>query len=243
MVQITAQGILLDIEGTTSSLHFVHEVMFPFARQHLRDYLQQNWGSDAIERCLKLLAIDLEMNSRNDWLNDHSESEQQTLVEQAVLQLMDRDAKVTGLKELQGLIWRAGFESGQLVSHLYDDVSDCIRDWAAAGMDLRIFSSGSIAAQKLFFRYSSQGDLTGYFRTHYDTTIGSKQSDLSYQKIADDFGLTPGQIVFVSDVLAELKAAQKAGMQSILSIRPGNQPVEEPHEFPSINSFRQLCVI
>jgi len=127
-----------------------------------------------------------------------------------------------------------------MVAHLYDEVADCIKAWKQSGIDVRIYSSGSIEAQKLFFGHTVAGDLLDQFSGHYDTTTGAKQESASYQKIAAEFDCEPCQILFVSDVVAELEAAKSAGLQTALSIRPGNKPVEADHGFDAINSFDEI---
>lgn len=223
--------------------------MFPFVREQLRQYLQENWNSSTLNGCLDLLAIDAGHTDRQSWLGVLPESQsassysnQQEQVYQTVIELMNADAKVTGLKQLQGLIWESGFKSGQLVGHLFEDVGPSIQAWAAQGIDVRVYSSGSIAAQKLFFGHSVTGNLLPCIRGHYDTTVGGKQSSESYQKIATDFGLLPEQILFISDVVAELSAAQTAGIQTLLSLRPGNKPVQPEHGFEVVTDFRQISI-
>ncbi len=235
------KGILLDIEGTTSSIRFVYDVMFPYVRQALDDFLSNHWNSDELQDCLPLLAEDLGFDSVDAWLGDKDESGRQLAVSRAVVQLMDDDVKATGLKQLQGIIWRSGFHSGQLVSHLYDDVEPAVRAWNAKGLDVRIYSSGSIAAQKLFFGHTVNGDLLDQFGGHYDTTTGSKKESSSYEKIAADFGLPAQQILFISDVPEELDAAESIGMRVRLSKRPGNKPVDDQRWDPvAIDSFSAL---
>src|SRR5262249_37415562 len=134
--------------------------------------------------------------------------------------LMDSDAKATGLKALQGLIWQSGFESGEMKAHVYEDVPLALAAWNAAGKDVRIYSSGGVQAQKLFFGYTIAGDLLLQFRGHYDTTTGPKKEAESYRMIAADFGLPPDEILFLSDIVAELDAARAAGMQTGLVVRP-----------------------
>ncbi len=233
------QCILLDIEGTTSSISFVYDVMFPYIRENLAGFLEQNWESDSVQQCLPLLAAELGQNSKQDWLGD-SLSASRRKVEHAVGQLMDRDVKSTGLKQLQGAIWKAGFESRQLVAHLYDDVEPAIRNWISSGIDVRIYSSGSVQAQKLFFGHCVAGNLLPLLSAHYDTTIGPKQQADSYRAIAADAGLHPVQVVFVSDVAEELDAAREAGMLTALSSRPGNRPVANQHEYYMISRFDEL---
>lgn len=238
---VSARGVLLDIEGTTSSIRFVYDEMFPYVRQHLASFLKREWESEDVQSCLPLLANDLGHESLAQWIRADEEAEvQQSLVTAGVIQLMDGDVKATGLKQLQGLIWKDGFHSGQLVAHLYNDVAPAIRNWKEAGQDIRIYSSGSIAAQKLFFGHSVAGDLLHLFSSHYDTTTGSKKEAESYRKIAGDFDLPPSDILFISDVAEELQAACTAGMQTLLSIRPGNKPQGENHNFRTITQFTEI---
>ena len=238
MHSIQAQGILLDIEGTTSSISFVYDEMFPYVRDTLNSFLSENWGSPALQACLDLIAVDVDQDPKT-WLSGTPEEQQQTVAE-AVLGMMDADVKATGLKDLQGIMWKSGFQTGQLVAHLFDDVAACIQAWNAKGLDVRIYSSGSIAAQKLFFNHSIAGDLLDQFSGHYDTTIGNKREAESYRKIGQKFDCDPGQIVFISDVVEELAAAKEAGLQTALSVRPGNKPVPEDHGFQAIKSFTEL---
>ena len=231
--------ILLDVEGTTSSISFVYDVMFPYVRENLAPFLANNWNSDSVQGCLPLLANDIGKDSVDEWLDADGPTAQQQ-VATAVTKLMDDDVKATGLKQLQGMIWKDGFESGQMTAHLFDDVADCMRKWHADGIEIRIYSSGSIAAQKLFFGHCVAGNLLPLIAGHYDTTIGSKKESASYVAIADDIGLPPSEIIFISDVPAELDAARSAGMQVILSIRPGNKPVENIDADSAIRDFSEV---
>ena len=242
MIETKARGILLDIEGTTSSISFVYDVMFPFVRENVASFLRSNWNNESTQACLPLLAKDTENGSVQGWLGGHSAKEQQSKIVAGVIGLMDADVKATGLKQLQGLIWKDGFSSGQMVAHLYDEVADQIRGWKSAGIDVRIYSSGSIQAQKLFFGHSVGGNLLDQFNGHYDTTTGAKQEPESYQKIAAEFQCEPGEILFVSDVVSELSAAKSAGLQTVLSVRPGNKPVPEDHGFDWIQSFADIKI-
>lgn len=240
MHSIQAHGVLLDIEGTTSSISFVYDEMFPYVRGTLVSYLSENWDSPALQSCCEKLAVDVDRDPQT-WLAGTLE-ENQHAVAKAVIGLMDADIKATGLKELQGMIWKSGFHSGQLVAHLFDEVADCIRKWKADGRDVRIYSSGSIAAQKLFFGHSIAGDLLDQFNGHYDTTSGNKREAESYRTISEQFDCDPAQIVFISDVVEELAAAKEAGLQTVLSIRPGNKPVPEDHGYLAVESFAELLI-
>ncbi len=235
--------VLLDIEGTTSSVRFVFEVMFPYAREHVGEYLASNWGQASLNSALEKLAVDVGQPNAATWLGGLADqTAQQQAVAAAVHQLMDRDAKVTGLKELQGLVWESGFQSGQIVAHLYPDVLPAIESWRAAGKQIWIYSSGSIAAQRLFFGHTCNGDLLPLFSGHFDTTSGGKKEAASYQRIAAAIGAEPRQILFVSDIVEELQAARQAGLETALSVRPENQPQPPEHGFTAISSFTDLAV-
>jgi enolase-phosphatase E1 len=239
---IPVTGILLDIEGTTSSIDFVYDVMFPYARKNFAAYLQTHFSTDGVQSALPLLAADLKFDSVDAMFAqcvDDADDTRVDFVHQALIGLMDDDVKSTGLKKLQGLVWESGFASGEMVAHLYDDVAPAIEAWKAAGIDVRIYSSGSIYAQKLFFGHSVAGDLLPHFSGHYDTTIGHKQESESYSKIAADW-IEASQILFISDVAAELDAAQTAGMQTMLSLRPGNKEVPNKDAYSAIDSFEQV---
>ncbi len=154
--------------------------------------------------------------------------------------LMERDRKSTPLKELQGRIWKEGYERGELVSHVFADVPVALGRWNVRDIGTGIFSSGSVLAQQLLFRHTSAGDLTGFLRWYFDTTIGLKTNSESYRHIATAMELPPGAILFVSDVVSELDAARDAGMQTRLSIRPGNKPPPSAHDHRVIESFEEL---
>lgn len=237
------RGILLDIEGTTSSVSFVYDVMFPFVRREVVAFLQENWCSHDVAAACDQIAGDAGYESLAAWAATASASDptsQQRLVIDDVTRLMDGDVKATGLKLLQGLIWESGFQSGELKAHVYDDVPPALWRWKEQGIDIRIYSSGSIQAQKLFFGHTIADDLLPLFSGHYDTTTGSKKESRSYQKIARDFHLPPADILFVSDVVAELDAARAAGLQTALALRPGNAPAAAGHGHQEIRSFGEV---
>lgn len=245
MIEFSGRGILLDIEGTTSSVSFVYDVMFPFARRELPAYLRQHWGSPALNEACNQIALDAGHDSFFAWtVSAGADSKQAScqLLEEEVVRLMDGDLKATGLKQLQGLIWRSGFESGEMQAHVYDDVPPALESWSSAGCDVRIYSSGSIAAQKLFFSHTIFGNLLSHFRGHYDTTTGGKKEADSYCKIAESFPSLPAEILFISDVLAELDAARSAGMQTALCRRPGNADLSTAHGHAEIEQFDQILL-
>jgi enolase-phosphatase E1 len=153
---------------------------------------------------------------------------------------MDADKKTTGLKEVQGLVSREGYASGQLRSHFYPDVPRALEAWTKAGVRCCVYSSGSVEAQKNFYRYADAGDLSQYITGNFDTTIGAKREAASYAAIAFALNAAPNRILFLSDVLAELDAAKAAGLQTALVVRPGNKPVLENHPHRAIRSFDEL---
>lgn len=243
MTETNVRGILLDIEGTTSLIRFVYDAMFPYVRDHVATFLKENWTDEAVQHAFALLASDLGKDSVEDWLDQPSVDENQAQVVTGILELMDADVKATGLKQIQGLIWKDGFHCGQLVAHLYEEVADCIFRWCDDGINVRIYSSGSIQAQKLFFGHTVAGDLSDRISGYYDTTTGAKQESASYRKIASEFSCQPNEILFISDVIAELVAAKEAGLRAVLSIRPGNKRVDEGHGFDAITSFNDLTLV
>jgi enolase-phosphatase E1 len=196
---------------------------------------------DKLLEAIDVIARDGGHDSFADWIRSEGVTDefgQHMLVSREVRRLMDGDVKATGLKHLQGLIWEEGFQSGELKAHVYDDVPPALRKWRDLQLDVRIYSSGSIQAQKLFFGHTIAGDLLPYLRGHYDTTTGPKKESDSYLKIATDFAIDG--ILFVSDVVAEMDAARWAGMQTALAVRPGNTTVATGHGHAEIRSFDQI---
>jgi enolase-phosphatase E1 len=236
------RGILLDIEGTTSSVSFVYDVMFPFVRRELDHYLQTRWSDPALAPACDAIARDLGHADFNAWsLAAHvDEAGQRQLLRREVVRLMDGDVKATGLKHLQGLIWEEGFRTGELKAHVYDDVPPALRKWRDLQIDVHIYSSGSIQAQKLFFAHTIAGDLLCFFHGHYDTTTGPKKEAHSYRKIARDFAVPAESILFVSDVVAELDAARAASLRTALVLRPGNAAVAPGQGHAVIRSFEEI---
>ncbi len=234
-------GLLLDIEGTTSSVRFVHEVMFPYVREHLDQYLAARLDDPDVLAALDQMAVEAGHEDWRTWRASRGQTPRAEIVRDEVHRLMDMDAKTTGLKQLQGLIWRDGFEGGRLTAHVYDDATACMKAWRADGWDLRIYSSGSVQAQKLFFGHSQAGNLLDLFRGHYDTTIGGKKEADSYRRIAQEFAQPPQHLLFLSDIVAELDAAAEAGWKTALSQRPEN-PAVGPHPHPVIHSFDEVVL-
>ena len=244
MSRFSIRGILLDIEGTTSSVSYVYDVMFPFARTGLANYLQARWTDAACVEACDQIARDAGHASLDAWVMGRDPRE---TVQDEVVRLMDGDIKSTGLKQLQGLVWQAGFEQGELRAHVYADVPPALVRWQAAGIDVRIYSSGSIHAQQLFFGHvdlggGKTGDLLPHFSGHYDTTTGPKREAASYAQIADDWRLPAGEILFASDIREELDAARAAGLQTVLVVRPENAKVDDPGKHPEIIDFGEILL-
>jgi len=242
---LCARCILLDIEGTVSDVRFVYDVMFPYARNQMKEFLRIHWGDNEVQSAISTVAEDAKIESIDHWLGNgwNAGNEKACEVLNAHLQqLMATDSKATGLKQLQGLVWRSGFESGVIRAELFDDVLPSLLKWKQSGLDIRIFSSGSVLAQRLFFKHTVSGDLSSLFSAHYDTTIGSKKEAGSYKQIAMDSQFEPSDIIFVTDVYSEIEAAQQAGLQVVASIRPNNSPL--PAEFTglAVTSFAQLQI-
>jgi enolase-phosphatase E1 len=234
--------ILLDIEGTTTPIAFVTDVLVPYARAHLHAHLEHNAG--APHRAALLDAFrrehhaDLEAGgSPPAWPGDAA----QTLhaVEAYAAWLMDRDRKSPALKQLQGHIWAEGYRAGELVAPVYPDVPVAFSRWRAAGTALGIFSSGSVLAQEWLFRCSTAGDLTPHLQWYFDTGVGPKREAASYRRIARETGESPAAVLFISDVAAELDAARAAGMRTVLALRAGNAP-QPPHEHPAVTTFDEI---
>ena len=222
------RGILLDIEGTTTPIAFVHEVLFSYARTHARDFLRNNQDSDDVRADVALL--------REEHASDKSNNlEPPESIADYIDWLIDRDRKSTGLKSLQGKIWRQGYRDGSLKSQVFADVAPAFQRWRAAGLKISIFSSGSVLAQQLLFAHTDAGDLTKFIDGYFDTNVGQKGEAESYRKIAVAMDLKLSEILFISDVVAELEAAKEAGMKTLLSIRPGNSPQEWPQVIRSFD--------
>lgn len=197
------KAIITDIEGTTSSLAFVKEVLFPYARQHLPGFVHAH----AEEAPIKALLADT-AQAAGIALDTEAAIAQ-------LLKWLDEDKKITPLKALQGLIWEAGYVQGDLHGHVYEDAATQLQHWKRQGIDLYIYSSGSVHAQKLLFGHTAWGDLTPLFSGYFDTLIGGKREQQSYQNIAGHIQLPPGQLLFLSDIEEELDAAQDAGFKTL----------------------------
>ncbi|HCS26151.1 MAG TPA: acireductone synthase [Spongiibacteraceae bacterium] len=222
------QAIVTDIEGTTSSISFVHDVLFPYAADKLPEFVREHCDRPDVKEVLAEVA-------RESGLPESDRDGQIT----QLLQWIRDDKKVTPLKALQGFIWEAGYRSGDYRAYVYSDVAPQLQAWKNAGLGLYVYSSGSVLAQKLFFEFSEAGNLLPLFEGHFDTTIGGKRECESYRRISEEIGVAAGQLLFLSDVVAELAAAREAGFQTCLLLRPGNAAAGE-HDFPVSRSFADI---
>ena len=201
------RAIVTDIEGTTSSIRFVHDVLFPYARERMAAFVRAH--AEQPQVAAELDAVRREAGAALDLDG----------VIQQLIAWIDADRKSTPLKALQGMIWEAGFRNRDFTGHVYADAVRHLKDWHARGITLYVFSSGSVQAQRLLFGHSDAGDLTPLFSGFYDTRIGAKREAAAYSAIAADIGRAPADILFLSDIEGELDAARSAGMQTLWLVR------------------------
>lgn len=218
------KAIVTDIEGTTSSLSFVKDVLFPYARKHLAGY------------------VDAHREELDGVFSDINREAGKTLsIQDAVKQLIewiDADKKITPLKTLQGMIWEAGYKNGDFYGHVYPDAVDYLRQWQQQGFKLYVYSSGSVHAQKLLFGHTEYGDLTPLFNGYFDTRIGAKIESASYEKIIEAIGFVADEVLFLSDIEQELNAAQAAGMKTVWLLRDTPPVAGAAH--PQVKDFSEI---
>jgi enolase-phosphatase E1 len=237
--------VLLDIEGTTTPIAFVHERLFSHARSHLDGYLRANWLTADVQHIAAQLkaeyAQDRSAGDLPPW-RDLTADQGRESVAAYVRWLMDRDRKSPGLKALQGLIWQDAYSAGELKGEVFDDVPRAMARWHAQGLRVAIYSSGSERAQRLLFASTSYGDLTPAISAFFDTGVGAKTDAGSYTRIAAALRCEPAEILFVSDVTAELSAAETAGCVAMLCIRSGNAPQPGAERFAQLGNFDALMI-
>jgi 2,3-diketo-5-methylthio-1-phosphopentane phosphatase len=237
-----AGAILLDIEGTTTSVSFVTSVLFPYARRLLRSHLEAR--ADGYESLFSRFrhehVADADRGEVLPPWEDEPRSARVAAVAAYAEWLMDRDRKSTALKELQGHIWEDGYRRGELVGDVFPDVRRALERWHQQNTSVGIFSSGSVLAQQLLFRHSAAGDLTRFLRWYFDTRVGTKIDPESYRRIAADAAMPADAFLFLSDVPNELAAARSAGMQVRLVVRPGNAPVAADHGLEVIHNLDEV---
>ncbi len=216
-------AIVTDIEGTTSSVGFVKDILFPYAARNLPGFIRANLENRDVMRQLRSMSQ----------YTGISLSDTDALILQLLEWIRD-DKKITELKALQGMVWEKGYQQGEYQAHIYPDVPPRLREWFDLGINLYVYSSGSEKAQRLFFRYSDAGDLRLLFAGYFDTTYGPKQDRLSYRNISEAIALQPETILFLSDIEAELDAARAAGMRTTWLVRPKDSPLD-PYKLKSVH--------
>jgi len=226
--------ILTDIEGTTSSISFVKDVLFPYARAALPRFVREHGDEPEVRRWLDVVAT------------EHGAMCSDDMIVETLQGWIDQDRKHTALKALQGQLWADGYAQGDYRAHVYPDAVDALRRWHDAGHPLAVYSSGSVAAQKLFFGHSEAGDLTPLFSGFFDTEMGHKREAASYRRIADVLGRAPSDLLFLSDVVEELDAAREAGLRTVLVDRPEDYPQprtgEATHGHTRVTAFDAIDV-
>jgi enolase-phosphatase E1 len=228
------RAVLTDIEGTTSSISFVKDVLFPYARRALPGFVREHGAEPEVRRWLDAVATEQGGMCSDDMIVE-------------VLQgWIDQDRKHTALKALQGMVWSAGYRNADFTAHMYPDAADALREWHAAGLPIHVYSSGSVPAQKLFFGHSDAGDLTSIVSNWFDTEVGGKREADSYRRIAEATGADAGAILFLSDVVEELDAARDAGLQTVLVDRLQDYPQprhgDATHGHRRVESFADVGV-
>ena len=210
------KAILTDIEGTTSSIAFVRDVLFPYAAHHLPMFVRAHAQDPVVREQLRAAAQEAGV-AENDY----------PAIIDALQLWIAQDRKVTPLKALQGLLWEHGYRNGDYQAHMYADAAQCLQRWHAEGVPLYVYSSGSVQAQKLFFGFSECGDLTPLFSGYFDTTSGPKQEADSYRRIVAEMGFKAAEVLFLSDIAGELDAAKTAGLQTCWLVRPADTTADE----------------
>ena len=209
-------AVLTDIEGTTSSVNFVYEVLFPYFRNNM-DRLKEMTADPQVQAAFKK-TVELARELEGKTLKSVDE------ILATLHRWSEEDRKITPLKTLQGILWKEGYNTGELEGHVYEDVAPALKKWHDRTIQLAVFSSGSVAAQKLIFGHSISGDLTTYFSLYFDTETGGKRDKETYSAIAEQMHLKCQNILFLSDIVEELEAAQSAGMQTVQLVRVGTKP-------------------
>jgi enolase-phosphatase E1 len=220
--------IVTDIEGTTSSLSFVKDVLFPYSREHMAEFVRVHAQTPAVQKEIEEVR---RLNGKNLSVDE--------VIEQ-LRRWIKEDMKITPLKNLQGMIWEDGYKKSDFKGHMYEDAVRHLQQWKQAGIRLYVFSSGSVQAQKLLFAHTPYGDLTPLFSGYFDTNIGNKREDGSYRMIAAAIGSAPDDILFLSDIREELDAAQAAGMQTLWLVRDGAVDPKAAHR--QVRNFDEITL-
>lgn len=230
--------ILLDIEGTTTPIDFVQKTLFPFAKSKIDQYVRGNF--DEIQGEIEQVKIEHKMDFEKQIYGRSFDETLPESISKYLKFLIDSDRKSTPLKSLQGKIWKQGYKTGELKSEIFEDVPSAFKRWHSENKIIAIYSSGSVLAQKLLFKYTNRGDLTSFISNYFDTIIGNKKETISYKRILAKFNFSASELLFISDSIEELDAAKNAGFETLLSIREGNAPIEKKNSHRSIQSFDEV---
>ncbi|CAG9803838.1 unnamed protein product [Chironomus riparius] len=220
------KAIICDIEGTTTSISFVKDTLFKYAYFNCEKFINDNFKEQEIQSIVENLCVEAR-NDKNEIAESDNVNEYAHNIARYVQQLIDQDRKVSSLKLLQGKIWKYAFESKLVTGHLFEDVLRNFQKWTANGIKIYIYSSGSVEAQKLLFKYSISGDLSAYITDYFDTNVGHKQEPKSYENILNQISFEGKHVLFLSDIPNELFAADHAGIQTLLLRRPNNYEISE----------------
>ncbi|MES2588658.1 MAG: acireductone synthase [Bacteroidota bacterium] len=223
--------ILTDIEGTTTSISFVTDILFPYFRKNIAKLKDMTENPEVFQAFEETIDLAKEIEGK--------ELKQTDEIIETLLKWSLKDKKITPLKTLQGILWEDAYKSGEVKGHIYEDVPQAFKTWKENGIDLGIFSSGSVPAQKLLFTYSDFGDLSPNFTAYFDTKTGGKRETETYTKISQNLNISPENILFLSDIVEELEAAKSAGFQTIQLVREGNTASWENH----VSSFSEIEVL
>lgn len=232
------KAILLDIEGTTTPIDFVHKTLFPYAKTKIGEFVAENFTD--IQSEIAQLKTEYKKDFAEQIYGRDFRADAPESVADYLKFLIETDRKSTPLKSLQGKIWQKGYESGELESVMFEDVPSAFERWKTEGKTIAIYSSGSILAQQLIFKYSNFGDLSSFISDYFDTNTGPKRVTESYVKIAAALNHPPKRLAFFSDIAAELDAARHAGMQTSLVIREGNDLVKNKNDYEVIYDFEEV---
>nr|XP_044998690.1 enolase-phosphatase E1 isoform X2 [Jaculus jaculus] len=243
--------ILLDIEGTTTPIAFVKDILFPYVKENVKEYLQTHWEEEECQQDVSLLRKQAEEDAQLDGAvpipaaSGNGEDDLQQMIQAVVDNVcwqMSLDRKTTALKQLQGHMWRAAFTAGHMKAEFFADVVPAIRKWREAGRKVYVYSSGSVEAQKLLFGHSTEGDILELVDGHFDTKIGHKVESESYRKIANSIGCSTNNILFLTDVTLEASAAEEADVHVAVVVRPGNAGLTDDEKtcYSLITSFSEL---
>ena len=224
------KAILTDIEGTVSSISFVKDVLFPYSKERIDTFIKENKDNAEVQRILdevrKIEGKDLTVEE----------------IIETLKKWIDEDRKIAPLKDIQGLIWKEGFETGKLKADLYEDAYRKLKEWKEK-YPIYVYSSGSVQAQKLFFSHTNYGNILNWFSGHFDTKIGNKKESDSYKKIAKEIGLKPEEILFLSDNPDEIIASAKAGMKAIRVVRPNDAEYIEDFPYKQVKTFDEITEV